>query len=162
MIEKIIQPRYYLYLSSWNFLAVLMHKYIYKHYNLLLSCLIVSIISICIAYITPKEFKVETHDPKQSFVVDGWILRIGDLVFHHIPLIFVLFAYSKYYLHYQNKYGISTITTLFVVTMYLIVFNPTKLYNLDPKYMVMTFVIAIAVYLLLPSNLEIGKSRSHF
>jgi hypothetical protein len=150
MIGIIFQPKYYLYLSSWNLVAVILHKYTYKHYNLLLSCIIVSIVSFCIAYISPRRLQVETHDPKETFVVDGWLMRIGDLIVHHLPLLFVWLQYSSYYLTNEHRYDISCIATLFSITMYIIVVNPSLLYGMSPMLMISSFVVAICVYLLLP------------
>ena len=88
-------------------------------YSLLMLSSIVSIGGFFITYIYPRYVII----PETSIKIDGIILKIIDILCHHIPLILLLYFYNNKIKKDNLIFG------LLVIIIYLIINNPIKIYS---------------------------------
>ena len=82
--------------------------------------ILTSLGGLYLTYINPKKFIV----PYWKYEIKGNLLRIIDLLFHHIPLLIFLVTYDN---TIKKDNGIFL---LVIISIYLIVLNPFKAYHL--------------------------------
>ena len=101
---------------------ILYHLNIAKkfQYSLLMCSVIVSIYGIFLTYIYPKKLLLINT----NIIVENNLLKLCDLVFHHLPLITLLICYNK------NIKNDNLILGLCILILYLVFNNPIKIYNL--------------------------------
>jgi len=88
----------------------------------IITCLI-SIFGLIITYITPKLIYI----PYLKLKIKHTFLRVIDLVIHHLPLVILIYNYD----HTIPKD--KGIFALIVLCMYLVIYNPFKIYKFLEK-----------------------------
>ena len=124
MVNKILRLMFNIstkFFTSWMlFFHILYYLNIIKdfQFSLLLLSFVVSIGGFIITYIYPKKVII----PNTNIIIDGIILKMFDILFHHIPLLLLLFVYNN-----KIKKDNLILATL-IVFFYLVVNNPLKIY----------------------------------
>lgn len=91
--------------------------------SILLLLIITSLGSLYLTYINPKKLVV----PYFKYEIKGKLLRLTDILFHHLPLLIFLVTYD-------NTIKKDNLYFLFIsVSIYLLVLNPFIAYNLKFK-----------------------------
>ena len=112
------------YFTVWVlFLHILYHLNMFNkfQYSLLMLAVLVSINGTCITYIYPKKLDIMYLD----ISIEGLSLKIFDLIFHHLPLILLLYRYNS------NITKDNLIMALIIIIVYLLINNPFKVYNIN-------------------------------
>jgi len=137
-----------IYFTLVNIALVLFHRYTYKYYNLLLSSLIVSVLSLVYVYITPQQLDIKLPSLWEpvEFRLKGWKLRIGDLLAHHLVLLFVVVVYGDYYK--EHKFGYATGMALLLVMLYAAFCQPRKVYRVEPEFAAWGVMMVMVLYLM--------------
>lgn len=116
------------YFTIINLLFIIFGKRIYKYINILFSSIIVSIIGGTFFWICPKRFYIDYDiDNKDRILVSGVKLKIIDIIFHQLPLLFVIYYYRNYYKN--NSFSKSFFNILFILIIYFSIMNIDYLYN---------------------------------
>lgn len=111
------------YFTSWILMFhILYHLNIFKkyQYSLLVLSLLVSSIGGFITYVYPKKLNILYLD----ISIEGTGLKIFDLIFHHLPLILLLYRYNS---HITKD---NLIVALIIIIVYLLINDPFKVYNI--------------------------------
>ncbi len=111
------------YLTSWVLiLHILYHLNLLRRfqYSLLLLSVLISLIGFYITYIYPKKLLFN------NIPIEGNVLRLFDLLFHHLPLILLIIRYNR---KIKND---NLIFALCVIILYLVFNDPIKMYNIMP------------------------------
>ena len=114
------------YFTAWVlFLHILYHLNIFRkyQYSLLVLSLLVSSIGGFITYVYPKKIDILYLD----ISIEGISLKLFDLVFHHFPLILLLYRYNS------NINKDNMIVALIIIIVYLLINDPFKVYNIKLK-----------------------------
>ena len=104
--------------------------------DLLILHLLISIISFNFVYIHPKRLIVDLGVRK--FNLEGNILRILDVLFHHLP--FILFLVNKG----KIKKSYLLITLPFI---YRLFYDPEKIYGIKDITALMIYFFCLSIYL---------------
>jgi hypothetical protein len=105
------------YFTFINLVLIVFHKYTYKKINLLFTSFVCSIFGFMFFNICPGQFKVDLMG-NHITVKKPW-LRIADMLFHHLPLLFVLTLYLNYYR--KNSFDVSFLTANLILLVYAVV-----------------------------------------
>lgn len=138
------------YFTIINLIFILFSKYIYKYINLLLTTLTVSIIGSVFFWLCPKEFILKINK-NISIIFNGDLLKIIDILFHQIPLIYILYNYYNYYK--KDPFNISFFNALLILIIYLSVSNLDYLYGIDKCNQFILIPLSISLTFLIYSIL---------
>jgi len=131
----------YIYFTLINIILVIFHRYTYRYYNLLLSSIIISAISLIMVYVNPKSLNIFN-----VYTLKGWKLKWVDLIFHHGVTLFVLLMYGEYYKN--HPFGYSTAITLLTLLLYASLMNPYKIYKIEKWFLIFAILLSVVIYLL--------------
>ena len=90
-------------------------------YSILYILITISLGAIYIVYINPKRLTI----PYLNYHIQGRLLRIVDILFHHLPLLLFLVTYDN------TIKKDNLLFYLIIVSSYLLIFNPFYSYNLN-------------------------------
>lgn len=141
-------PALYKYFCIWNLALLVFHKYLYRYYNFILAYLIIVILSSIVFYRPPGGYlKVNYIDSSipPTLIRDKAALLTLDVIFHWVPLAFVVILYGKYYS--KNKYGIATLSTLVVSLIYVVYVDPSNVYDISGRELIVGLLIAFAAFI---------------
>lgn len=135
-----------MYLTFINLILILFSKYIYKYINILLTTLFVSIFGGYIFWICPNKFTLKFNN--FDYKLNKIELKITDILFHQLPLIIVIYYYINYYK--INPFNKSFYNALFILLMYLVLFNVEYIYQLkncnQDKVILLNIIIIFFIY----------------
>ena len=99
-------------------------------YTLLSMIITCSTGGIYLTYINPKKLYLEAteFDP----YVDGYLMKIFDVIMHHIPLILYVYLDFDQLCKKENQFNLYEIVGIPI--LYRILFNPYKIYKLTFFY----------------------------
>ena len=110
------------YFTNWMILAnILLYLGFLKkfQYSIFLVTTFVSLFGLFLVYIYPKYIYV----PDIEISVEGTALYIFDIIFHHLPLLLLIYNYNN------NIPKDNGVFALSLISVYLILFNPFKIYK---------------------------------
>ena len=90
-------------------------------YSILYILITISLGAIYIVYLNPKRLTI----PYLNYHIQGRLLRIVDILFHHLPLLLFLVTYDN------TIKKDNLLFYLIIVSSYLLIFNPFYSYNLN-------------------------------
>ena len=90
-------------------------------YSILYILITISLGAIYLVYINPKRLTI----PYLNYHIQGRLLRIVDILFHHLPLLLFLVTYDK------TIKRDNLLFYLIIVSSYLLIINPFYSYNLN-------------------------------
>ncbi len=140
-------PKYvsfYLYYTFWSLTLVFLHKYIYKYFNLLLSCLIVVVVFSVCAYIYPKYIKINYINSPPTIIDNIYLKFFMDFTAHWLPFLFIAYKYGRYYL--KTPYSASTGLTILIIIIYMTIAKPNEVYDMNTYHMFIAAFFAITLY----------------
>ena len=124
-------------------LSILLLQFLYynKIFNLhkfgttmLALIILASVGGFSLTHSNPKFIYWSEFDIKFS----GILLKIGDILFHHLPLIYFI------YYHQNNKFNKDNmILFFFLATIYLLLYDPIKIYFINKKQMLFVLISSI-------------------
>jgi len=135
---------FYLYYSFWSLALVLLHKYTYKYFNLLLSCLIVVVVFSVCAYIYPKYIKINYTKGPPTIIDNTYLKFFMDFTAHWLPFLFIAYKYGRYYL--KTPYSASTGLTILIIAIYMTMAKPNEVYDMNTYHMFIAAFVAIVLY----------------
>lgn len=112
------------YYTIWSvILQFLYYIGILQNYqeSLFFIVLIVSVIGFIMTYIHPRYIIVPYLNKK----ISGRLYKIFDLIFHQVPLLIFVYLYDT------KKKKDNLLLLLWSVLLYIILFNPLKIYSLE-------------------------------
>jgi len=116
--------------------------------NILFLQVIVSICSSYITYIHPKKQVVKLYN--RTLILEKRIMYIFDVLFHHIPLLFMLYLYyTKIYLPPNiNRKNIKLDLTIliFISLVYVYINDPKELYQISYKVILFSLTTALLLF----------------
>lgn len=133
------------FFTFWSILLVILHKYTYKHVNLLFITFISLIIGSYISFLHPKYFIYEI-DNEKIYLTGLHKFIIIDIFAHILPFLFVYFTYYNYY---KNKSILEDPITILIVLIYGIIINHQKIYQIGFREISLILLISICLYFLL-------------
>lgn len=134
----------YLYYSFWSLALVLLHKYTYKYFNLLLSCLIVVVVFSVCAYVYPKYIKINYVKGPPTIIDNIYLKFFMDFTAHWLPFLFIAYKYGGYYL--KTPYNASTGLTILIIAIYMTLAKPNDVYDMNTYHMFVATFVAITIY----------------
>jgi hypothetical protein len=90
-------------------------------YSILYILITISLGAIYLVYINPKRLTI----PYLNYHIQGRLLRIVDILFHHLPLLLFLVTYDN------TIKRDNLLFYLIIVSSYLLIINPFYSYNLN-------------------------------
>ena len=90
-------------------------------YSILYILITISLGAIYLVYINPKRLTI----PYLNYHIQGRLLRIVDILFHHLPLLLFLVTYDN------TIKKDNLLFYLIIVSSYLLIINPFYSYNLN-------------------------------
>lgn len=139
-----IAPLFYTYFTSWSVVLVLLHRVTHRYVNLVFLTLLVSFVGALITYIRPRRIARRFGDVEVE--ISGWSLRLTDLIFHHLPLFFILYTYA-----YADRKGgrattgaLPTLIALVIVAFYTRLFDVIAVYNVKTSDLLTTIIAVLA------------------
>lgn len=134
------------FLTTWCLLLLLVHSYVYMYIDILLVSTIVFVAGYYISHVHPRRFTLKYT--KDTIVVDGWFKTLTADVLHMFVFVWALFWYGRYYVH--NPHILQTsIGAVSLLTIYYITNNPSKLYGVSEREVVMLFATTVVCYMLI-------------
>lgn len=135
------------YFTFLNLILIFFHQYTHQHVNLLFTSLVVSGLGFMFYNICPGEFRGEVFGLKITVKKVNFMF---DILMHHIPLIFVIYKYLRYYS--KTPFDVSFLNAHLLLILYLIINKDAqeKVYGCNNFLLVAgTFSISYALYLIL-------------
>lgn len=136
-------PSVLLFFTTWTLIMIVFHKILYNKIDLLLISFIVMFMGLYFAHINPKYFVLHTSDKEHIILHDKIYIVISDLL-HVIPFFFIYALYGKYYT--TNAKYILLLRTICILVLYVIVFEPSKIYHVDLKELIYIILVTLTVY----------------
>jgi hypothetical protein len=134
------------YFTIINLIFILFSRYIYKYINLLLTTIVVSIIGSIFFWLCPKEFNLKINK-NISIVFNGDLLKTIDILFHQIPLIYILYNYYNYYK--KDPFNMSFFNSLLILIIYLSISNLDNLYGINSCNQLILMPLSISLAFLI-------------
>lgn len=124
------------------------HKIVHKHLDLMFLTFIVMFMGIYFAHVNPKYFVLFSfNNNTDNFILhDTLAITLNDIL-HIVPFFFVYAIYGKYYS--RNFKYLLLLRTICLLTIYFIVFQPSKIYFVQNKELFKVFFIATMIYILI-------------
>lgn len=138
----------FVFLTTWTWLAMIFHRKLYRYIDLLFLGLVVMIIGIYFGHVHPKYYIISLDDTDNNNIIlnDEISLLLADIL-HVIPFMTFLTLYGRYYA--KQTHHTLFIRTFCVITMYLILFTPSRVYHVNTIELLMLGVITMILYFLL-------------
>lgn len=139
---------FFLFLTVWTWLAMIFHRQLYRHIDLLYLSTIVMFIGLYLAHINPKYYILSTDNNQTHDIIlnDKLSLVVADII-HILPFLIFMVLYGKYYA--LSIGNIPLIRTSCIITIYIILFEPSKVYHVRTIELLTLGVIAFIIYILL-------------
>jgi hypothetical protein len=138
------------YFTAWVFIIIVLHSLTYKYICLPMLVIPVSITGFWFTYINPRRFTMFLND--RSFNICGIDLCISDILFHHLPMLFILIKYIPYYTKHMNSTQVLSALAIWNTYLGINSKNINKLYGLnnDEKMYILkiSFVVFMTVFVI--------------
>lgn len=120
------------FLTTWNLVLLLAWRVSCKVFNMPLMTLCVSVMGAFLAYVYPRRFCIK-RKPREICVTSPWAVALADTITHQLPLLMVGYATLRWpdiWLP-PSFWGVQTFNTVCLLGLYVAVFDPAKLYNIN-------------------------------
>jgi hypothetical protein len=128
------------FFTIWNVVLIGMYKLTQSYVNLPFLTSVVAVIGATITYIHPREVRFTIA--KNEFVVKGPELWAVDLIFHQLPLVFVLMCVKRGSI-------ISTFIALAILAVYALSNNVQERYKIREDDMLKAIVVISIINLVI-------------
>jgi hypothetical protein len=137
----------FLFLTIWTWVALFFHRQLYRHIDLLLLGTVVMFIGLYLAHINPKYYIISPDNSHNYDIIlnDELSIVLADII-HILPFLIILVLYGRYYA--SCNCHIPLIRTLCIITIYIILFVPSKVYHVHITELITLGIIAIVIYIL--------------
>ena len=137
-----------IFLTTWILILVLFHKTSSKIFSLSFLTFMVLLISLYISYINPRQYYLG-----KTIIIKGYFKNLLDIYFHIFPFVFICYYYGIE--PFFNNWKI--IPSLLLIILYLLLYDPSKVYRLPINEIIIISIISIFLYILisLKSNIMI-------
>lgn len=141
----------FLYMTLWSIFFVTMEVvFSIKLMNIHLLTLIVSVFGFYITYV------LKTLVINEDLILHGSSLRMNDLVFHHLLLLYVwVYRFNKQHI-LDEKY---TIVTILFVLVYMSLIDVNKVYGFQRKKEILYLMCVVALLYILLITLFVQPTR---
>lgn len=143
---RLMISNYLQYFTIINLSLIVFHQYTYKYINILFTSLLVSICGFVVFQVYPRSFTANITTSHNLFVKNEAAILV-DIIFHQVPLAFVIWKYLSYYK--IDSFGVSFIISQCIILVYLSTFNPYSIYRCKTKNIILLYVLSIVIYALL-------------
>ncbi len=131
------------FLTIWIFILVLFHKISSKIFSLSFLSFIILLVGLYISYINPTKYYIEYYD--KTIILEGQVKNILDIYLHIIPFFFIYYTYGIE--PFFNNW--KTIPSLLLIILYILIYNPSKIYHLPINEIIIISFFSIFSYILL-------------
>lgn len=125
------------FFTSWFLVLLVAHKYTADHFDLHLLAWFVMIAFAYIQFIEPRYIQLVDPVTDVMYFMTGWDLGVVTAVFHLIP-----FLYTMWVVHVNKDNRLAQTNTLGVIVLYLLLFNPERVYHLHIGVFIVAFIVS--------------------
>lgn len=138
----------FMFLTLWTWLALMFHRRLYRHIDLLFLGFVVMFIGIYLGHVNPRYFIVSPDNSHNNDIIfdDKLSLMTADII-HIIPFLIFAAMYGRYYA--RQPYNTLFIRTFCIISTYLILFSPSRVYRVNTIELLMLGSVTTVLYLLL-------------
>ena len=132
IINKLSKPKnwfyHFIYLTQW---VIILSLFVYVgffkkyQYSILLLLILAFIGGFVLVYIYPKYIKFKFFGPDRNIEISGRLIHILNILIHCIPLLLFIIFYDV------NRKRDSGLFFIFVIVLYLILYNPFYIYDFN-------------------------------
>jgi hypothetical protein len=129
------------YFSTWVLLLVVFHKYTHDFIDLYFISGIVFVLSMFVSYISPGYLNYEQNG--NVYKIEGPLKVLIDVTIHILPFVFISLYYGQ-----NIQSGLCLSNAMLIMLIYLILFDPKRVYNVGDKSVLMflTYLVASVVF----------------
>jgi hypothetical protein len=136
----------HIFLTTWILILVLFHKISSKIFSLSFLTCMVLLVSSYISYINPRKYYLG-----KTIIIEGYLKNLIDIFFHILPFIFICYYYGIE--PFFNNWKI--IPSLLLIILYLLLYNPSKVYHLSINEIIIIYIFSIFIYILISLKFNI-------
>lgn len=134
------------FLTTWCLLLIILHRYLHKYIDILMVSTVVLVAGSYVSYINPRKYILKYE--KNTVIVEGLFKTLTVDMIHIFMFLWSVLWYGKYYLNNPNKLQ-TTIGAIALLITYYLVFNPSKVYEITEKEVVILTSTIVGCYVIL-------------